>query len=161
MKKIIIIIFSWLLVLIWMGVIYYFSNMTGSESTGKSIKTIETTIKKTVETTNEIGITNKNPDSKKVKEIAKDLNFPMRKIVHVFEYFILTLLLINALYQSGLRDKKLLIISFAIAFTYACSDEFHQSFTERTSSIIDVIIDMVGIITSILLIKIVKKIKHS
>ena len=35
MKKKIIIIFSWLLVLMWMGLIYYFSNMNGTESTGK------------------------------------------------------------------------------------------------------------------------------
>lgn len=159
MKKKIIIIFSWLLVLMWMGLIYYFSNMNGTESTGKSIKTIETTIKKTVEVTNEVGITNTNPDSKKVKEIAENLNFPFRKIVHVIEYFILTLLLINALYQSGVKNK-LFLISFIISFIYACSDEFHQSFTERTSSLIDVLIDMVGMFLSILMIKLVKKIKH-
>ena len=159
MKKKIIIIVSWLLVLMWMGLIYYFSNMNGTESTGKSIKTIETTIKKTVEVTNEVGITNKNPDSKKVKEIAEGLNFPFRKIVHVIEYFILNLLLINALYQSGVKNK-LFLISFIISFIYACSDEFHQSFTERTSSLIDVLIDMVGIFLSILMIKLVKKIKH-
>ena len=159
MKKKIIIVLSWLLVLTWMGVIFFFSNMNSEESNTKSLKTIETTIKKTVEKTNEVGITSANPDSKKVEKIAENMNFPVRKLLHGLEYFILSLLLINALYQSGLRSKKAFWIALVICFLYACSDEIHQIFTKRTSSFLDVLIDTSGSIVAILLIKLILKIK--
>ena len=82
MKKKVIIIISWILVVSWMGLIFYFSSMNGVESTNKSVKAIETTIKKTVEATNEVGITNKNVESKKVAEVAEKMNFPVRKVLH-------------------------------------------------------------------------------
>jgi len=157
MKRKIIIIISWLLVLAWMGVIYYLSDMNGIESTNKSEKTINLVIKKTIEKTNEVGITNKNPNSSKVSEISEDLDYPLRKIMHAFVYFILTLFLINAFYQSGIKDKKMFIYSILICFLYACSDEFHQSFSGRTSSFIDVLIDSFGGTLAILIVLISKK----
>jgi len=159
MKRKIIIVISWILVFTWMGVIFYFSSMNGEESKNMSVKTIETTIKKTVEKTNEVGITNKNPDSKKIEQVAEKANFPIRKTMHAFEYFILTLLLINALYQSGLKGNKIFILALTACFLYACTDEFHQSFTSRTPSFIDVLIDTFGGIISIILIKLIIKIK--
>ena len=158
MKKFIIII-SWILVVAWMGLIFYFSSVNGEESTKNSTNIVETTIKKTVEQTNKVGITNKNPESKKVKEVAKEINYPFRKVLHVSEYFILTLLLINAFYQSGLRGKKIFVFSIVICFLYACSDEFHQLFTERTASLLDIIFDTCGGILSLILVLIIKKFK--
>ena len=159
MKKKVIIIISWILVVSWMGLIFYFSSMNGVESTNKSVKAIETTIKKTVEATNEVGITNKNVESKKVAEVAEKMNFPVRKVLHALEYFVLTLLLINALYQSGVRGNKIYVISFVISVLYALTDEYHQLFTERTSSLIDVLIDTLGVILSIILINIILRLK--
>lgn len=159
MKKIIIITISWLLVIAWMGGIFYLSNMKGEESTAKSTKAVETTIKKTVETTNKVGLTNKNPESKKIKEKAKELNFTARKSMHVFEYFVLTLLLINALYQSGVKGKKIFLIALIISILYACTDEYHQYFRERTSSLIDILIDTSGALLSIILLSIIIKLR--
>ena len=159
MKRKILIIVSWTLVLVWMGVIYSLSNMNGEESTNKSEKTINLVIKKAVEATNDIGITNKNLESKKLNKISKNLDFPLRKLMHVTEYFILTLLLINAFYQSGLKDKKMFIYSLTISILYACSDEIHQAFADRTSSFIDVLIDTCGSLFAVFIIKIIKKFK--
>ena len=159
MKKIIIITISWILVLAWMGLIFYLSNMNGEESTSKSTKVVETTIKKTVETTNDLGITNKKVEPKKVEKKAQELNFTARKSMHVFEYFVLTLLLINALYQSGVRGKKVFLIALIISIIYACTDEYHQYFRERTSSYIDILIDTSGALLSIILLSIIIKIK--
>ena len=159
MKRKLIIIISWLLVLGWMGVIFFLSDMSGTESTRRSEKTINSVIKKTLEATNEVGITKTNPDSKKVKKVSEELDYPMRKLMHASVYFILTLLLINAFYQSGVRGKKIFIYSIIFCFLYACSDEFHQSFTQRTPSFLDVIIDTCGGTIAIFLILIIKKIK--
>ena len=156
MKKILIIIFSWILVVAWMMAIYYFSNMNGEESNNKSSKILETAIKNTVEITNKNGITNIDSESKRIKEVAEEMNYPARKAVHMFEYFVLNLLLINALYQSGVK-KKLFLIAIIITFLYACSDEYHQLFTMRTANINDVFIDTIGGLLALLLVKIVPK----
>ena len=160
MNKTLKIILSWFLVLSWMGVIYYLSDMSGDESTNKSEGAINLVIKKTLETTNEIGITKTNPNSQKVTVITDKLNYPMRKLMHASVYFVLTLFLINAFYQSGIKNKKMLIFSIIICFLYACSDEFHQSFTERTASFKDVLIDTFGGLISILLVKIISVIRN-
>ena len=159
MKKVIIITLSWLLVLFWMGLIYYLSDMSGTESTNKSEKVINKVIEKTIETTNEIGITNKDPKSKNVQKTSSNLDYPLRKMMHFTMYLILELLLINALFRSGLKNKKLLIYSFIIAFLYACSDEYHQSFSLRTASFLDVLIDTSGIIVAILFVLFIKRLK--
>ena len=158
MNKKALIIISWLFVLMWMLLIYYFSDMNGIESTTKSRNTINNVIEKTIEVTNEVGLTNKDISSPKIKQMSKNLDYPMRKLMHVFMYFILTLLLINALYQSGVK-KNIYIFSILISFIYACTDEYHQSFRARTSSFKDVLIDILGGILAIILLKIIVKFK--
>ena len=69
----------------------------------------------------------------------------------MIEYLILMLLVLNALYQSGIRNKKLYIIGLIICFIYACTDEFHQSFLDRTSKFTDVLIDSTGGLVGLLL----------
>ncbi len=159
MKKTLIIIFSWILVIVWMGAIYWLSDMNGTESSRKSEKTINLVIKKSIEAANEVGLTNKNANSKKISRLADHLDYPLRKVMHVSVYFILTLLLLNAFYQSGLRSKKLIIWALLVAILYACSDEYHQSFTGRTASFLDILIDSVGGLIAICLVILIKKIK--
>ncbi|HEY3612084.1 MAG TPA: VanZ family protein, partial [Gaiellales bacterium] len=50
----------------------------------------------------------------------------VRKLAHVTEYLILTLLLVRALRRS--RVAAALPIAAGAALAYACSDEWHQSF---------------------------------
>jgi VanZ family protein len=70
----------------------------------------------------------------------------IRKMAHLTEYFILSILLMRALRGQD-RGWKLLwaIWAIAIATGYACFDEFHQSFVpSRTASPWDALLDATG-----------------
>ncbi|MFH1611782.1 MAG: VanZ family protein [bacterium] len=76
-------------------------------------------------------------------------DFVLRKLAHITEYFILTFLLIRALAEYNLSKKKILIIALVLAFLYATSDEYHQTFiVGRQGAIMDVMIDSIGILLS-------------
>jgi len=73
-------------------------------------------------------------------------DYILRKIAHVLEFMILTLLLFRAIKFSDVDFKKAIVYSFIIALFYAFSDEFHQFFViGRQCSIKDVGIDSIGI----------------
>jgi VanZ family protein len=72
----------------------------------------------------------------------------LRKIAHASAYAALTLLWLRAL---GPFTGRALLWAVAIAFLFAISDEYHQTFVEgRHGSPIDVGIDTVGIVIAIL-----------
>lgn len=84
------------------------------------------------------------PDLK--SNFPSEYDFILRKLAHIFEYAVLTFLLIKALNQHQLSAKKVLIFSISLAILYAFSDEYHQSFIlERTGVFHDVAIDSIGI----------------
>src|SRR5690349_5086025 len=75
-------------------------------------------------------------------------NFAIRKLCHVLAYFIL-----GVFYSQGqFNEKKLNRISIVmLTFLYACSDEWHQSFSSvRTASLKDVGFDTLGGILSLI-----------
>ena len=83
-------------------------------------------------------------------ESGLEQDFILRKIVHVLEYAILAFLLIRAI--STQDWKKAIIFSAIIAFLYALSDEYHQSFVfGREGSLWDVGVDSIGIILILIL----------
>ena len=68
-----------------------------------------------------------------------------RKIGHALEYALLCALWWRAL-RTVARPSRALAAAAAISFTYAVSDEVHQTFVEgRSGSALDVAIDSVGI----------------
>jgi VanZ like protein len=72
----------------------------------------------------------------------------LRKLGHITEYAVLTLCWWRALRGLGVvRDNGTAIkIAVAIAFAYAISDEFHQTFVNgRHGTPVDTLIDSVGI----------------
>ena len=74
-------------------------------------------------------------------------DFLLRKIAHMVEFAILTLLLYRAIKNEGHKINKAIIYSLIIAFFYAFSDEFHQLFVRgRHGSLKDVGIDSIGIL---------------
>ena len=142
MKKII----SWVLVIIWMCIIFFLSNMTGYESHKISEGTIESVVTDVVDTTNKLNITKESNNQKKhIKSISEVLNYIIRKLLHMFEYFILYLLLVNAFNNYSIKNKSIIIYSIVICYIYSCSDEVHQLFRERTGHFSDCIIDMIGV----------------
>ena len=79
-----------------------------------------------------------------------DCDFILRKGAHMTEYLILTLLLQRAVRGTWVLSlRQVVFYSFAGAFLYAISDEFHQSFIAgRVGSPVDVMIDTVGIVAA-------------
>jgi VanZ family protein len=71
------------------------------------------------------------------------IDFIGRKIVHAFSFGTLAYLWFWTLRGAVSRP---MVAAAAIAFLYACSDEWHQSFVEgRHGTPVDVAIDSVGI----------------
>lgn len=154
------IIISWFLVILWMLVIFSFSHMNGDNSNSKS----KGTINKILETTNKVGITNIDITAGKEAEAVDNLNGPLRKLMHMGVYFILALLVINALRVSNVKLNLTYLLTFIICFIYACTDEYHQTLiADRSGEFRDVLIDsfgsIIGILFNYLLLRIRKVIK--
>ena len=158
MKSTIKIIISWLLVFIWMLVIFSFSNMNKEQSSNVSKGLISNTVITSYEVGNKLGIVDNIPSDNEINKIVLKTHVPVRKIAHFTEYLILSLLVINALRNSGVKDR-VLVSTFLICVIYSCSDELHQIFISgRAGKIIDIIIDSCGSIFGILVYKFIKKI---
>ena len=111
------------------------SNATSKELINKGVTTYETVTKKDVNN----------------KMLVKELNYPVRKLAHFTIYLILGIFVYLYLNTTNINNK--LIIGIIFCLICAIFDETHQIFTGRTSKILDVFIDTLGSITSILLLK--------
>ncbi|MGG7177092.1 VanZ family protein [Clostridium paraputrificum] len=128
-----------ILLLFAMGFIFYNSSKTGYDSNKVSS-----------------GILNKAeskvPIKKEVKSGIKDkLNITIseeviiRKLAHMFEFFLLAILVALTLIAFGMNGKSAIIYVLFIVLMYAVLDEFHQIYVPgRTSSVRDVLIDFTG-----------------
>lgn len=71
----------------------------------------------------------------------------LRKVAHVAEFAVLSLLLWNAIRMHRVNFGSALVLAAVLAFLYACTDEFHQRYVAgREGTLRDVAIDCVGII---------------
>ncbi len=132
-------ILSYLLVFLWMGMIFYLSNQTALESSTLSTGLVKKILKATG------AFIEKTFNSQQFDHL-------LRKSGHFFVYLVLSLLVLSALRQSGLRGYKAMLAAFAICFLYAISDEYHQTFVAgRSGELRDVLIDSLGALLGILI----------
>ena len=141
------------------------SSMNTNESNDKSKSTINKVVEATVETTNDLGITDKHPSENKMKQVIEKLNGPLRKVAHASEFCILGILVYTCLKAFNIKKYKIILFSILLSFIYACTDEFHQSFVQgRTSQFTDVLIDTAGAVIGVLFINfifyLINKKKH-
>ena len=138
-------VIAWTLLLLWMTMIYVFSDMEGSLSLKLSNKIIvkSAEIKDEITHKDTSQMTEHEKD-KSNQSLIKKYNYPIRKSAHIFEYLILSLIMYNLLTQYNVDRKHKYIYSILFCFLYACSDEFHQLFKNRTSKFTDVLIDTFG-----------------
>jgi len=123
---------------LWMALIFAFSNQKDVESSNVSDGFIDRTVVKIYK------IFNENITKEKENEIIEKYTYPIRKLAHYTLYFILGILSFLVVKDYSI-NKKLIIYSLLICFLYACSDEFHQLFIiGRSASIKDVMIDTFG-----------------
>lgn len=140
------VIVSWLLVAVWLILIFNFSAQPAQQSNSLST-----------------GVTEKVVKAAKVVTHSKDLNMEnvnhvIRKCAHFLNYFILGILVLNALALSNSRQLKWKNVLFAILICalYAGSDEFHQIFVPgRGPQIKDVFIDSSGSLAGIVIYEII------
>ena len=151
MKNKILLCLSALLVIIWMGVIFMFSETPSDKSNAGSLKISRFIVEKIY--------CDKSTVEK--EKLAKKFNKPLRKVAHGSVYLILAIFVNSVV---CITKKKIIIcnlISIIFCFIYACTDEFHQMFVLNRSPLIgDVLIDTFGaIIGSLMFNFIYKKIK--
>ncbi|MCI8863428.1 MAG: VanZ family protein [Lachnospiraceae bacterium] len=80
----------------------------------------------------------------------------VRKLAHITEYFLLAVCMSFPLYVYRLRGLALTIVAGGFCVACACLDEYHQSFVAgRGPSGRDVMIDSIGILAGVILVRIV------
>lgn len=116
-----------LLLVFWMGVIYFMSNQVATTSSGLSGLFVE-------------------PIRPYAPGFTEDiLTTLVRKSAHIFMYFVLGILTFNVLHGYNLNQKRVVIYSILFAFFYAITDEMHQMFVPgRSAEVRDVLIDTIG-----------------
>lgn len=131
-------IISPILLIAWCIIIFSFSNQVGGVSENSSNFIVQLVIK----IFQFFGI---------ILENTSFLSFIVRKLAHIFLYFMLYLLSFYVTKTYFL--KKPMLISFIFCILYAASDEFHQLFIEaRSFGIRDIFIDGFGSLCCFLII---------
>lgn len=135
-----------ILILIWMIIVFLFSNQQGTDS-GNISKTVTIVIQK-------IFMGNNIDESVYKFDFFETI---IRKLAHFSIYTIGGFLLMNYFYDIQNENKKIYLknkIFYSIFFgaLYAVTDELHQFFVPgRSARIFDVGIDTFGVITGVLI----------
>ena len=140
-------ILSIVLVLVWMGLIFYMSCANGEQSGSLSRKIIVVATEL---------LTDVKDGTEEMDRIVDRYQLFVRKGAHFVEYAILAFLVMNMLFIFEVKSKTLLI-SAIICILYAVSDELHQYFvSERSGNVIDVMWDSsASLITSYVFYKLI------
>lgn len=146
------IVVKYILLILWMILIFWFSNQNGNISGEMSDGLISEVVRFI-----EIVLKNSLDNEKIIETFA----FLIRKVAHFFMYFVLGILWMNLLKEHRISLGKQVIYSLLFCIIYACSDEFHQLFVPgRSGNIIDTMIDTTGSLCSILPIYLFKKYRN-
>ena len=141
---------SFLPAILMMYAIFQFSAQTGDISGNLSYEVSY----KLVEIGNEV--LNKGLEEWQISEYAYEIEYPVRKLAHMSEYFLLAVALSFPFYVYGLRGFPLMLVAGFICVAFACGDEYHQSFVAgRGPSVKDVGIDSIGAFFGILTVRII------
>lgn len=129
---------SIVIVLIWLSIIFFLSNQFASSSNALS-KEVTGVIVHVIE------VVNPNTDL-----TMASLNNTVRKNAHFFIYFVLAILLMEALrYRRKIKWRNI-FYAFLFCVLFAVSDEIHQLFVDgRGGQVRDIMIDSFGALTGI------------
>ena len=142
-----------LFVILWLGVIFYFSNADASKTTNQSLGLTKTIVTYSLKITNSIHLTNIDINDTNVDKIIDDIHPFIRKLAHFTEFFILGILVLIMIKETNLNYYYTFTILFCLFV--AILDETHQLFIDgRAGNIKDVLIDTSGSIIYIIINKI-------
>lgn len=135
-------IVSALLLIGWMGLIFYLSHQTAAESGNLSGGLIESAVKLFF------------PDASEsfIAQVISSAEFWVRKLAHFCIYVVLgTLSFLTMVSYGSVPFVLRCFSSLLISALYALSDEYHQTFISgRSGELRDVLIDSAGALTGIL-----------
>lgn len=133
------------LIILWLIIIFAFSNRNALDSLNDSNFIVD----KIISFLESISNKNINTDI---------LGYIVRKCAHLFEYFVLGVLVVLYLNTFDIDIKKQICISILFCIFYSLTDEFHQLFVPgRSGNLIDVFIDTIGSTIGIFITKKIKK----
>ena len=146
-------IFKIILIVIWMTVVFTFSNEGGTKSSNTSRKVTEVIVQT---------ISDKSIDEN--EQLIEKTDKIVRKLAHYTIYTIGGILIFSYVNTIDKSRKEKILYSIAFGACYAVTDEIHQFFVSgRSARIFDVGIDTLGVITGIgiylVIIKIIKTTK--
>lgn len=138
---------SWIAVVLWMILIFFFSQQPAHISNDVSTTITE----KIVETVQKVA---------PIEEVQIDkFNHLVRKNAHFFIYFFLGIIVFWALNKTKIRGFHSIWIAFVFCIIYAISDELHQLFIPgRGAQVKDVLIDCAGAASGISIAAIIRSI---
>ena len=144
-------ILLWILVLAWMAVIFSFSTENAEESSATSAAVIRRLL-----AVFDRGFSSLTPAEQ--FERMEAWSFAVRKTAHFTAFAILGLLSSAAL-SLDLSPRRAFPAALLLGALYAVSDEVHQFFVPgRACQLRDVLIDTAGVVTSLLLLFLLRKI---
>ena len=142
--------FSFLPAIMMMYLIFSFSSQDGNTSGNISYKVSEII----VESANEAFELHWSRND--IEYYIERIHYPVRKLAHMTEYFLLAVSVSFPLYVYGGRGLGLPILAGGFCVGFAALDEYHQSFVAgRGPSKKDVGIDSIGILAGVLMVQFV------
>lgn len=136
--------------LLWMGVIFFFSAQPAVESSKLSTNTVDWLLSSRSSKNSVLQyliVLLRQFDQKGI------LEFLVRKLAHAAEYGILAIFLGMTIYFSEQWNSRWQQKTVGLCVLYACTDEFHQLFVPgRAGQVQDVIIDTIGAICAVFLV---------
>ncbi len=141
-----------ILVITWMSVIFSFSAKEAEESTETSVGFGQLVCSIFVP-----GYDDWTENER--YELAKKIDYPIRKCAHAAEYMLLGLLLAGAVYISSKNKLWNVALPYCIGTVYAVTDEVHQLFVPgRSGRFTDVLIDSFGVLFGVVIFYMVTRI---
>ena len=130
-------------VILWIGVIFYFSSADSNKTTNQSLGLTKTVVTYTLKLTNTIHVTNIELNDNNINDIIDKIHPFIRKLAHFSEFFILSILVLLMLKETNLNYNYIFTIMFCLFI--AILDETHQLFVDgRSGQLLDVLIDTSG-----------------
>lgn len=137
-----------ILIVIWMAVVFAFSNQVAEKSSKTSSGITEEVVKIIV----------KEP-KKRTPKIIDMVETIVRKLAHFFMYAVGGFLMAGLVNTTNTTNKKQVLYAVFFTALYACTDEIHQIFVDgRSGEVRDVLIDTSGALLGTMVFLLARKI---
>ena len=131
-------IITLILIIIWMGIVFYFSNQVSEKSANLSGGLTRTILEV-------LGML-----EGKTLEEQYAIGTVIRKLAHYSIYALGGILILLHINLYKIKEKRKIILGWVVGTLYAITDEIHQLFVPgRSGEIRDVFLDSLGVITGI------------